>query len=76
MTVFFILLRCPEVIVSMYTPKLDHIQIPEKDKSTNGRPHHTNGRIRAIYGSRILWYEDMMGKWFKVLGSYQSTIIP
>jgi len=57
MTVFFILLRCPEVVDSMYKPKLDHIQIPEKHKSTNGTSHYTNGRIRAIYDSRVRWYD-------------------
>jgi hypothetical protein len=48
MTVLLIFLPCSEVLVSMYRSKLDYIQMPEKDKSTNGMSHYTNGAIRAI----------------------------
>jgi hypothetical protein len=48
MTLFLILLRYSEVLVSMNTPKLDYIQMPEKDKSTNGMSHYTNGEIGGI----------------------------
>jgi hypothetical protein len=57
MTVFLIFLRCSEVLVSVYRSKLDYILMPEKDKSTNGMSHYTNGRIRAIcsivYGAKV-----------------------
>jgi hypothetical protein len=53
MTVVLIFLCCFEVLVSMYRSKLDYILMPEKDKSTNGLSHYTNGRIGAIQGSKV-----------------------
>lgn len=61
MTVVLIFLRCFEVLVSIYRSKLDYILMLEKDKSTNGLSHYTNGRIKAIYsilyGAKVLWHE-------------------
>jgi hypothetical protein len=50
MFVFLLFLHCFEVLVSMYIPKVDYIETPEKDKSTNGMSQYTNGGIRTIQG--------------------------
>jgi hypothetical protein len=34
----------------MFIPKLDYIPIPEKDKSTDGWSHLTNGKKKATSG--------------------------
>lgn len=62
MPVFLTFLHRYEVVVSMYRSKLYYTQIAEKDKSTNGIHHYTNGDIRSI--SRLIndkKEEDTMG---------------
>jgi hypothetical protein len=53
MSVILLFLHCFEVLVSISIPKVDYIEVLEKDKSTNGMSHYTNGEIRTIYGAMV-----------------------
>jgi hypothetical protein len=45
---FLLFLHRYEVVVSMYKSKLYYKSIAEKNESTNGISHSTNGDIRSI----------------------------